>query len=187
MSTGTATVYECYPCNVCGLSLPIRLPRPGEVASSWECRYCSSRFFATLIDTYPPEILTNVRPSPDIHPRIAVGGAVLAQLYKREGRGGRDFEGRRWARVASEMSLTIIMHNEEVATQSLDLSAGGVGFVSTRQANIGEIITARFDAIPGKPSAICTVRNCADLGEGVYRIGAEFRDQMSAQPVVNQG
>ncbi len=175
MPDSTAITTEYYTCNVCGLALPIRLPRPGEVASSWECRYCGSRFYATLIDDSPPNVLTNVRPADDVHPRISIGSEVLAQLHRRDGRPGRRFDERQFQRVQSGVELTLIVDCEEIATQSIDLSAGGVGFISPTPVEIGAIITARFESVPGKPSAICTVRNCIPLSDGHFRVGAEFR------------
>ena len=175
MQESSASTTECYSCNVCGLALPIRLPRPGEVATSWECRFCGSRFYATLIDDSPPNVLTNVRPADDVHPRISIGSDVLAQLHKRDGRPGRDFDERHFHRVQSGVDLTLIIEGRKIATQSIDLSAGGVGFISPTAVEIGAIITARFESVPGKPSAICTVRNCTPRSDGRYRIGAEFR------------
>jgi hypothetical protein len=49
-------------CVECGLQLPLREPRPGEEASSWECAYCGSRYRAVMDEDFPPDMRQNVRP-----------------------------------------------------------------------------------------------------------------------------
>lgn len=167
-----------YVCNACGLPLPLRLPLPGEVASSWECRYCGNRFYATLVDHCPPEVLTNVRPAEDVHPRIAIGGHVLAELHKRDGRPGRGFDERIHPRVQTDVSLSISIEGLPITAHTLDLSAGGLSFLSEQKVEIGAEFTARFESIPGRPTAKCSVRNCVELRPGSYRVGAEFHSAM---------
>lgn len=177
MSTANSAQAQCYTCNSCGLPLPIRLPLPGEVAASWECRYCGSRFFATLIDSYPPEILANVRPAEDLNPRIAIGDKVLAELHRRSGRLGRGLDERHFIRVQSDFAITILQNDDERSAEILDLSAGGVGFCSNVASSIGQLIEVRFDSIPGKPRTRCIVRNCIRTPDGRFRVGAEFRPE----------
>ncbi len=57
-------------CVDCGLPIPLRRLRPGEVGSSWECCGCGSRYFAVLDDRFSVDVLRNVRPAPRISPRI---------------------------------------------------------------------------------------------------------------------
>ncbi len=163
-----------YSCNVCSAPLPLRLPRPGEVASSWECRHCGSRFYATLIDNCQPDVLTNVRPADDVHPRIAIGGQVLAELHKRDGRPGRGFEERQFPRVEHHLSLSVSIEGLPMAAQTMDLSAGGLSFITHQKAEPGDVFSVRFESIPGRPIAQCVVRNCTEMRPGVFRIGAEF-------------
>ncbi len=168
---------QCYKCNSCGLPLPLRLPRPGEAASSWECCYCNNRFHATLVDSYPPEILANVRPSEDVNPRITIGKDTLASLYKRQGQHGRVFEGRESARKSSETTLIIMTDNEEeICVNTMDLSAGGIGFTANRPIEPGSVITVQFESLPGKPISLCIVRNCIQIDDQSHRIGAEFKN-----------
>lgn len=179
MTTAAPQKEQCYTCNACGLPLPIRLPLPGEVAGSWECRYCGSRFFATLIDNYSPEILSNVRPAEDIHPRIAIGGKILAEMYRRKGRDGRGFEERHFTRIRSDFALSVVINGEELTAQVIDLSAGGVGFTAGKPADVTDEITVRFESIPGRPTTRCIVRNCVATDDNQYRIGAEFQSPKS--------
>ena len=48
-------------CVSCGLRLPLRRPRPGEQASSWECAGCGGRYAAMLDEDSPTDALGNVR------------------------------------------------------------------------------------------------------------------------------
>ncbi len=49
-------------CVDCGLPIPLRLPESGEVAGSWVCRRCGSRYSAVLDNDFPPDVVTDVRP-----------------------------------------------------------------------------------------------------------------------------
>lgn len=57
-------------CADCGLPIPLRRPQPGEVASSWVCAGCGSRYFAVLDDDFPPDVISDVRPAERVNPRI---------------------------------------------------------------------------------------------------------------------
>lgn len=167
---------NCYRCNHCGLSLPLRLPRPGEVASSWLCAACENRFYATLVDSYPPEILSHVRPAADVNPRVSIGGETLATMYKRQGQLGRVFEGRGSARESSDAVLSVSTEEEEVEAHAVDLSAGGIGFISPRPLEPGSLVVVQFETLPGKPVTTCVVRNCTAIEGGGHRIGAAFKN-----------
>lgn len=57
-------------CTDCGLPLPLRRPRPGEVASSWACCGCGSRYFAVFDDRLSHDILANAHPAEHVNPRV---------------------------------------------------------------------------------------------------------------------
>ncbi len=57
-------------CGDCELPIPLRRPQPGEVARSWVCAGCGSRYFAVLDDDFPPDVISNVRPAERVDPRI---------------------------------------------------------------------------------------------------------------------
>lgn len=175
MSTPSPTLEQGYACNSCGLVLPIRLPLPGEVASSWKCRFCGTRFYATLVDHSPASILGNVQPAEDIHPRIAIGGKVLAEMYRRKDRRGRRFEERHFTRIQSDFALTVVIGGAEMSARAVDLSAGGLGLIAPALPKVMDEIVVRFDSIPGRPAARCIVRNCSEIEPGQFRIGAEFQ------------
>jgi len=50
-------------CVECALPLPLRRAQPGEAAQSWVCGVCGARYHAVLDDTFPPDVLQNVRPA----------------------------------------------------------------------------------------------------------------------------
>ena len=50
-------------CGECGLTLPLRWPKPGEQASSWVCAFCGSCYRAVRDDTVPEDVLRNARRS----------------------------------------------------------------------------------------------------------------------------
>lgn len=176
MTTSTAPRQETasYRCNICGLPLPLRLPLPGEVASSWVCQYCNNHFFATLIDDCDPEIISNVRPASDLNPRVVIGNEVLAKLYKRQDRSGRDFNERVHDRRTIDFGMTILAERGAIAASAIDLSAGGIGFRSPWELAIDDRVTVRFDYLPGAPTSRCIVRFCHRESPDCYRIGAEF-------------
>lgn len=45
----------------CGLPLPLRRPREGEVGGHWACAFCGSRFLAVLDEDAPPDMRVNAR------------------------------------------------------------------------------------------------------------------------------
>ncbi|MCK4660920.1 MAG: response regulator, partial [Phycisphaerae bacterium] len=47
-------------CVDCGLPIPLRRPRPGEAAESWQCRGCGSHYRAMFDESFPPQVLSNV-------------------------------------------------------------------------------------------------------------------------------
>jgi CheY-like chemotaxis protein len=49
-------------CVSCGLPVPLRRPKPGEEAGSWECCGCGARYGAVLDPDCPKATLANVRP-----------------------------------------------------------------------------------------------------------------------------
>jgi len=49
-------------CAECGLPIPLRRPREGEVGNSWICTGCGTRYFAVFDDYLPIDMLENVRP-----------------------------------------------------------------------------------------------------------------------------
>ncbi|MFQ5501870.1 MAG: PilZ domain-containing protein [Phycisphaerae bacterium] len=129
------------------------------------------------MDSYPPDILANVRPSEDVNPRIAIGPDTLASLYKRRGEPGRVFEGRGSARIQSDIALMIMVDDEEeICVEAIDLSAAGIGFTAGRPIEPGSVITVHFESLPGKPISLCIVRNCSPVEDQYYRIGAEFKN-----------
>ena len=48
-------------CVDCSLPIPLKRPRPGDEASSWECCGCGSRYFAVMDPDSPADIQRNVR------------------------------------------------------------------------------------------------------------------------------
>jgi CheY-like chemotaxis protein len=48
-------------CGGCGLPLPLRRPREGEVGGHWACAFCGSRYSALRDEDARPEILLNAR------------------------------------------------------------------------------------------------------------------------------
>lgn len=48
-------------CVDCGLELPLRRPRAGDVPSRWECAFCGSRYLGVLDTKFPDDLLRHVR------------------------------------------------------------------------------------------------------------------------------
>jgi CheY-like chemotaxis protein len=55
-------------CIDCGLPIPLRRVRPGDVGRSWECCGCGSRYLAVLDEGSPPDLRRNVRPADRSYP-----------------------------------------------------------------------------------------------------------------------
>ncbi len=162
------------PCPSCKLPLPLRLPRPGEVASGWVCANCGERFLAVVDDRCPPDILSNVRPAGDMNPRVMVAGETLATMHKRDGTRGRVLDQRRHARAAATRAVTVTVADRQLEAVTLDLSAGGFSFLSGEAIAEGTELTARFHNAPRTPPCRCVVRRCTPGRDGQYRIGVAF-------------
>lgn len=172
MDAATTNLIE--ECTGCGLPLPLRPPRPGEAASSWVCSYCTTRFYAVLLEDSPPEVLGNIEPDRDVNPSLVLGGEILARMHKRSGQVGRVFDERQSERRPAEFSLSITTGRDEIRVQTQDVSAGGFSFLSDRAIEPWTIVTARFLSLPGAPITRGIIRNCEKSGGDGYRIGAEF-------------
>jgi hypothetical protein len=48
-------------CLECGLPLPLRRPQPNEQAGSWRCTHCGTPYQAVIDDSFPADVLRNVR------------------------------------------------------------------------------------------------------------------------------
>jgi len=48
-------------CAQCHLPLPLRNPKAGEQVSSWQCSFCGNQYLAVRDDTFPEDVLRNVR------------------------------------------------------------------------------------------------------------------------------
>ncbi len=48
-------------CLSCGLTLPLRRPKPDEQATSWVCAFCGSCYRAVRDDSFPEDVLRNAR------------------------------------------------------------------------------------------------------------------------------
>lgn len=161
-------------CPGCDSPLPLRLPALGEVAGSWECNYCHERFHAVFVDSASPDSLGNARPCEDVNPRVVVAGKTVAKLHKREDHTGRVLDERRSNRRAGEFALSVNAGDKVIKVWAVDISAGGVGFVSDVPLATGAVITAGFEALPGAPVAEAVVRSCREAQGGLFRIGASF-------------
>ncbi len=177
-----ATSDKIDKCTHCGMSLPLRRPRPGETASSWRCTFCNERFFAVLDDSHPSDTLNNVSPADDINPRVVLGGQTLTQLHKREGRPSRVFDERQAERKPTEFALTIEHDGGQVRIKTLDLSAGGLACVTPQPIEPGTVITILFHSLPGTPRSKGIIRSCAPFPTDQYRIGVKFLPYAEGEP-----
>ncbi len=162
-------------CPSCGLPLPLRIPRPGEVAASWACTYCRERFFAVLDDDCPPDIHDNVQPAGDVNPRVIVAGETLATMHKRYGTLGRVLSQRHHHRQAAFHKVTLTVADRRLEVLTFDLSASGFGFLSGEDIAEGTEMTAQFHQPPRTPPCRCVVRHCTPGRDGQYRIGVVFK------------
>lgn len=161
-------------CFNCGLSLPLRHPRPGEVGSDWKCSYCNARIYAVLVDKSPPDVIDNVHPDGDVHPRMTLGDRILATMHKRGGQAGRVFDERDSERKTAGFTVTIRTDDWEIRVRTIDLSSGGFGFVCDRPIGAGTLIAAQFHSLPGAATTSGVVRSCVSAANDQYRIGVQF-------------
>lgn len=154
--------------------LPLRHPRPGEVASTWVCTYCRERLFAVLDDGCPPDILVNAQPAGDVNPRVIVAGETLATMHKRDGTRGRVLSQRRHHRRPHTHEVTLTVDDRRLEVVTLDLSAGGFSYLASEAIAEGTELTARFHHAPQTPPSRCVVRHCTRCDDGQYRIGVAF-------------
>lgn len=167
------TISEVFSqCATCGLPLPLRRVRPGEVGASWVCMWCGGRIFGVFDSEQNPSAIGNVTPAEDVHPHGMTQSEQVEATYRRAD--GQVSDERHKSRRPSHYDVTVLLEGRDLPGRLEDLSAGGVGFVTTEALAPTVTIAVRFDRSIGRPVRRCIVRDCQPLFDGEFRIGAEF-------------
>jgi len=161
-------------CTSCGLPLPLRRVRPGEVGSSWVCMLCGARIFGVFDDELNPSALGNVTPAEDVDPRVLLDGEVIATMFRRSDRPARVFEERRLQRKETDNDVTVMIGARRVAGRLQDLSAGGIGLLTREALEINADVEIQFDRSVGRPVRRCVIKSSVSQAGGEFRVGAEF-------------
>lgn len=75
-----------------------------------------------------------------------------------------------------------------LAVWTRDISKEGIGIMSSRHLKVGTRFVIRLPRKHGEDSLLlCTTRNCADLADGIYAIGASFARAISASAKPSSG
>jgi hypothetical protein len=106
---------------------------------------------------------------------------LAAALQRRCGVRPGQGPGRRHQRHPWQCQLQITIqdsigsrHLRRIEAETIDVSIGGFGFVSSHFIYIGTIIFARLACLPSRPVVKGIVRNCQHLEGRRHRVGVEF-------------
>lgn len=160
-------------CDNCQLPLPIRLAKPGEVGSSWQCAGCGARYFGVLDVEGSQDAINNVSVPSAPNPRIMVGRKLVAELHRRAPFNKAVIDSRKHLRTVSDDAMVLIVDDSEIPSKTIDVSAGGVGCFIPIAIRPGREILMRFTELPNTPTCAGVVRSC-DTWEDGYRLGIAF-------------